>query len=150
MKFLKDYVFPSAIGFAVWLAVMVFTFVLVMPFVVMAEEGVVAQPPDVSSFIQAIGAKNWPLAAAFGVTLLVWGVRFYTKDRVPIRYMRYILLACTILSAGAGRVIQAVQMNHTWWIAAIQGIPEGATTGLVAMGLWSSGGRDVLPSPKRE
>jgi hypothetical protein len=149
-NFTKD-VFASVTGVVLWFTATIVAMVFTYPLVVLAENAdVIPSMPDTSQFFEALWARHWPLAVALGVTWLVWLVRYVIKDRFPPKTIPYIMLACAVLSGGAGRIIQAVSENHTWWMAMIQGLIEGATVGLGSMGAWSAGGKKVLPAPKRE
>jgi hypothetical protein len=119
---------------------------------ILAEDAaeVIPPSPDFSAFATALSDRHWPLVVALGVTIIVWFVRYVVKDKLPAKSIPYILLICTVLSAASARIIQAISDNHTWWIAMIQGLLEGATIGVGSMGMWSAGAKNVLPTPKRE
>lgn len=132
-------------------AMFVMVCILLFPLTLLAEESTEIPPmPSTESFMEALGERHWPLAVALGVTILVWVIRYVIKDKIPVSIIPYVMLACTVLSTGAARIIQAVSENHTWWMAMIQGLLEGATVGLGSMGMWSAGMKKALPSPQRE
>lgn len=151
MKNLLHNIYVSVVGTTMYLMILVFVFTIFYPLSLCAQE--VAAPPPMPStepFFEAITNQHWPLAVALGVTILVWFVRYVIKDKIPIKIIPYVMVACTVLSAAAARIIQAVSDNQTWWTAMIQGILEGLTVGLGSMGMWSAGMKNALPTPKRE
>ena len=137
-------------GMIVWYVAILLVLVVAYPLTLCAQEvGDVPPMPDPSSFLEALSNQHWPLAVAFGVTILVWFVRYVAKGKISVKAVPYVTLACVVLSGGAARIIQAVNDNHTWWIAMIQGIFEGTTVGLGSMGIWSTAGKNLLPTIRK-
>jgi hypothetical protein len=145
MNFLKP-IYNAVVGSALYLMTALFVFLLMSP--VYAQEAI--PEPNVDGLMSAINQRHWPLVVAFAVTIVVWIVRYVIKDRIPTKYWPYIVAGTSILFAGATGIIQAVEVNHTWWIGMIRGLLEGATIGLTSLGLWSAGGKKILPTPPKK
>lgn len=148
MRIVSD-IYHATVGIVVWYATLIFVSVLFYPVALFAQ--VIPPVPSAELFIEALNNRHWPLAVALGVTIVVWFIRYVISDKIPSHIIPYVMLACTVLSSVSCRIIQAVSDNHTWWTAAIQGLLEGATIGFGSMGIWSAGGKAILPNvPKKE
>jgi len=120
--------------------------VLLMPSIAFAD----GEVPSIGEFMDAIGNKHWPLVVALGLTIVVWVIRNFVKDKVPTKYLPYLTLAIAVLSSTSARIIQAISNDVPWWQGLIQGILEGATIGWVAMGQWSSGVKKLSSTQPKE
>lgn len=148
-NFFKD-CYTAIVGVSLWYVLMLFTFILFIPISVFAQEVAATPPmPSPDSFFEALSNRHWPLAVAFAVTILVWIVRYVVKDRIPTKVIPYVMLACTVLSTTAARMIQFVGESRPWWQGMIQGVLEGGTIGLGSMGMWSAGAKKALPTPPK-
>lgn len=105
--------------------------------------------PNAVNMLQSIQDRNWPIVVALGLMLVVWALRNVVRDRIPKEYLPFLTLSIGVCTAVSLRVSQQVEMNHTWWHGVIQGLVEGITTGLCAMGVWSVGAKK-LPIKKRK
>lgn len=128
-------------------ALSVFMIVLFFPLLLFAQD-VTPTMPDTSSFFDAIGDKHWPLAAALGLTILVWFVRYVLKDKFPAKYVPYVTVVCTVIGAIAAGIIQAIDANSAWWHGLLNGLFSGLTIALPSLGIWSAGAKNVLKLPK--
>lgn len=122
----------------IWLLILamcvVFLVSMLFPILVFAEDGT----PDFTGFMTAITTKHWPLAVAIGVTLAVWIIRMTSNDWIPRKYIPRVLLGCTVVAAVASRMIQALTSGSSvWYEAMIQGLMEGLSIALPAMGISS-------------
>jgi hypothetical protein len=120
------------------------------PILSLSEELPFTEPlPEFDQFFQAITDNHWPLAVALGLTFLIWFLRFFVKDRVPNKYLPYVVLGIGVLGAVSSRMVQFINNDRPWWQGLIQGFAEGLAVSLPSMGWWSVGLRK-LPVKKRE
>ena len=147
MRFLHN-CYLTVVRLLIYISVLLFSMIMLYPLSVCAEE---ALPfPDPNSLIDAINQRHWPLVVAITVTFGVWFLRFVIKEKLPSKYVPIVTLISTVLLGSATGIIQAAQMNHTWWIGLIHGFLEGMSVGLSAMGVWSVAGKSILPNVDRE
>lgn len=111
----------------------VFLLCLIIPRIVFANV------PDITPLYDAVTLKNWGLVVAIGLTLVVWIIRNISLDTIPKKYLPIITLVFSILPTVSARMVQCITADTSIWKGVIQGIIEGATIGLTAMGIWSSG-----------
>lgn len=126
---------------------MFLSIIFVSPSITFAQDvdTTITEIPNIPSFLEAVSNKHWPLVVAFGVTFVVYFVRVFIKDRLDSKSVPWVILGCTIMSTASARIIQSISQDGMWWHGLIQGILEGATIGLSAMGFWSAGVKNVMP-----
>jgi len=129
-----------------WTLAIVTLMIIIYPMFAFAQEIVPEAMPSPDKFFEALQNKHWPLAIALGVTIIVWFVRYIFKDKLPKHVIPYAMLACIVLSAVSTRIIQFAGESKPWWQGLVQGLLEGVTVGFSSMGLWSAGGKAILPT----
>ena len=96
--------------------------------------------PDITAFVEALSGQHWPLAIAFGLTIMVWILRNFVKDRVPTKIIPFIVLGIAVVSAVGAKMIEVITTGSgPWWQGLIVGLIDGFSVGLPAMGYWSVG-----------
>jgi hypothetical protein len=123
--------------------------VLMIATIAFAQDVSQPQPPlpDTISFFDAIQNRHWPLVVALGLTILVWVVRYLLKEKFPSKYVPYVTVVCTVLGAISAGMIYAINSNHAWWHGVINGLLEGLSIALPALGIWSAGVKNILKLP---
>ena len=117
-----------------------FIIIAVAPTIAFAENGT-----NVDGLFSAITAKNYPLAIAFGFSIIVFIVRKLSPDKLfPPNIVPYVVLIIAIISGVATGIIMS---DDIWYHGMIKGLLEGLTAGLMSMGIWSGGLKSILKSP---
>lgn len=116
-----------------------FGIVLCIPSVIFAEE-----VPNINGLLDAISAKNYPLLVAFALSIFVFFVRKSTQI-FPKKAVPYVVLCIAVVSGAATGIIGETDI---WWHGLIRGLLEGLSAGLMSMGFWSAGLKNVLKLPK--
>lgn len=111
---------------------------LALPLVVFAEEAA-PTTPDMTDFMTALAANNWPLAVGLGLTIVVWIVRgFKLLERVPKNALPWVSLIVAVAGTAGTRIVQFCSESRPWWQGMIQGIFEGLSMGFISMGMWDT------------
>jgi hypothetical protein len=119
----------------------------IYPLFAFAQESAVIEPmPSTDDLMKAINDRHWPLIISFTLMFAIWFVRYIFHSKLNAKYIPYIVVGCSIVSATTTRIVQFVGNNQTWWHGMIQGFIEGVTIGGTSMGLWSAGGKASLPN----
>ena len=137
----EDWVCP-AIKFFFFVLAVVIAAITLFPAIAFAESS--EAMPDISSFWTAMGDKHWPLAVGIGLTIVVWLARSFVLKKLPKKVLPWATLVLAVIGTTGARMVQAINSGLAWWQGLIQGVLEGASVGLAAMGFW-----DVKQSIKK-
>lgn len=145
---IRDWLSYNWLALFVWALAAAALLITMYPMFAFGQEATTEAMPSPDKFFEALENKHWPLVVAIGVTIVVWFIRYIFKEKLPKKYLPYIMMGCIVLSGAATRIIQFADESKPWWQGMIQGLLEGITVGSASMGLWSAGGKALLPNIK--
>lgn len=118
-----------------------FIFAMIAPSLAFAEE-----VPNIEGLLDAISSKNYPLLVAFSLSIIVFFVRKST-NLFPKKSIPYVVLVLGVVSGAATGIIME---DTIWWHGLIKGLLEGLAAGLMSMGFWSAGLKNILRVPEND
>jgi hypothetical protein len=108
-----------------------------------SEPGAELPPEIFDTLLNAVQSKNWSLAAACVLMILVWGLRkSKALAKVDSKALPWISVAMGVAWSASSAALDGEQ----WGAAILQGI----LVGLAGSGLWDTLGKQALGKPEEE